>query len=33
MEKHELEAIVKRGHTILDIVVLLSKGIKILDHE
>jgi hypothetical protein len=33
MERHELEAIVKRRHTIQDIVILLGKGIKIPNPE
>jgi hypothetical protein len=31
MEKHEVEAVAKRRHTILDRVTLLEKGIQILD--
>ncbi len=31
MEQHEVEAVVKRRHTILDKVTILEKGIKILD--
>jgi hypothetical protein len=33
MERHELEATLKRTHTILDITILIGKGIKIQDHE
>jgi hypothetical protein len=33
MEHHEMEAIVKRRHEILDRATLLEKGIKILDLE
>jgi hypothetical protein len=33
MERREVEAIVKRRHTILEKASLLEKGIKILDPE
>jgi hypothetical protein len=33
MEKHELEAITRKIHTMLDKVTLLNKGIKILNPE
>jgi hypothetical protein len=33
MEHHEMEAIAKRRHEILDRATLLEKGIKILDLE
>ncbi len=33
MEHHEMEAIAKRRHEILDRVTLMEKGIKILDLE
>ncbi len=33
MERHELEVIVKKRHTILGKATLLKKGIKILDRK
>jgi hypothetical protein len=33
MDNHELEAIVERRHTILNIVTFMEKGIKIIDFD